>query len=118
MVLALWLHATNTMLAATTLPVAAVEIGGIHLISWAFSLYLLGSVVVGASMSVFVTRWGIRNTMLAAAAVYFVGCLVCGWSQQMSQFLIGRTIQGIGGGGLVALVYICLLYTSPSPRDS
>lgn len=106
MVLALWLHATNTMLAATTLPVAAVEIGGIHLISWAFSLYLLGSVVVGASMSVFVTRWGIRNTMLAAAAVYFVGCLVCGWSQQMSQFLIGRTIQGIGGGGLVALVYI------------
>ena len=44
--------------------------------------------------------------MLASAAIYFVGCLLCGSSQQMFQFLIGRTTQGIGGGGMVALVYI------------
>jgi len=106
MVLALWLHATNTMLAATTLPVAAVEIGGVHLISWAFSLYLLGSVLAGTTMSVFVDRWGLRNTMVASAAVYFLGCLICGSSQHMSQFLLGRAIQGVGGGGMVALVYI------------
>ena len=106
MVLALWLHATNTMLAATTLPVAALEIGGLHLISWAFSLYLLGSVLVGTTMSLYVSRLGIRNTMLASAAIYLIGCLVCGTAQHMPQFLIGRTIQGIGGGGMVALVYI------------
>ncbi len=106
MVLALWLHATNTMLAATTLPVAAMEIGGVHLISWAFSLYLLGSVLVGTTMSVFVTRWGLRNTMMASAAIYLFGCLICGSSQQMAQLLVGRTLQGVGGGGMVALVYI------------
>ena len=106
MVLALWLHATNTMLAATTLPVAALEIGGLHLISWAFSLYLLGSVLVGTTMSLYVSRFGIRNTMLASAAIYLIGCLICGTSQHMLQFLVGRTVQGIGGGGMVALVYI------------
>ena len=40
--LAVWLHAANTMLAATTLPEAVGEIGGLRLISWAFSLYLMG----------------------------------------------------------------------------
>jgi MFS family permease len=106
MALALWLHATNTMLAATTLPVAAEEIGGVELISWAFSLYLLGSVLIGTTMSIIVTRRGLRQTMIASAAVYLIGCLLCVSAQHMSLLLVGRAIQGIGGGGMVALVFI------------
>ena len=34
--MAVWLHATNSMLTATTMPSAVDEIGGLHLISWAF----------------------------------------------------------------------------------
>ena len=44
--LAIWLHAANTMLAATTLPEAVGDIGGVRLISWAFALYLMGSISV------------------------------------------------------------------------
>ena len=43
--LAIWLHAANSMLAATTLPEAVADIGGLRLISWAFALYLMGSIV-------------------------------------------------------------------------
>ena len=35
--LAVWLHAANSMLTATTLPVAVGDIGGLRLISWAFA---------------------------------------------------------------------------------
>ena len=104
--LALWLHATNTMLTSTTLPSVVADIGGHRLLSWAFSLYLIGSVVSGTHMSLLVKRLGLRRTIIAAAFVYFMGCVLCAIAYNMPLFLFGRVVQGLGGGGLVALVYL------------
>ena len=68
--LAVWLHAANTMLAATTLPDAVGDIGGLRLISWAFALYLMGSIVAATATSALVAGHGLRRTMLAATLVY------------------------------------------------
>ena len=65
--LALWLHATNSMLVATTVPSAVEEIGGLHLISWAFALYLAGSISAAASISMIVARLGLRRSLMRAA---------------------------------------------------
>jgi len=35
--LAIWLHASNSMLTATTMPSAVEDIGGLNLISWTFA---------------------------------------------------------------------------------
>jgi len=75
MALALWLHASNSMLTATTMPSAVEEIGGLNLISWTFALYLAGSISAGASISLLLAKLGLKTTML-------------------------------GGGGLIALVYV------------
>jgi MFS family permease len=104
--LAIWLHASNSMLTATTMPSAVEDIGGLNLISWTFALYLMGSIISGASVSLLVTKSGIRSTMIRAAMVYGIGCVVCATAPSMPVVLIGRTLQGLGGGGLVALVYI------------
>jgi len=103
---ALWLHATNTMLISTTLPSVVESIGGHRLLSWAFSLYLIGSVVSGTQMSVYANRFGFRSTIVGAAVTYLVGCMICGLANNMLVFLLGRVVQGIGGGGLVSLVYL------------
>ena len=107
LVLAVWLHAANSMLAATTMPSAVEDIGGLHLISWAFALYLTGSITAGASISLLVNKWGLLKTMMYAAAVYVIGCTVCALAPSMPILLTGRTLQGLGGGGLLGLVYIC-----------
>ena len=104
--LAIWLHASNSMLTATTMPSAVEDIGGLNLISWTFALYLMGSIISGASVSLLVTKSGIRATMMRAAMVYAVGCVVCAMAPTMPVVLVGRVLQGLGGGGLVALVYI------------
>ena len=104
--LAIWLHASNSMLTATTMPSAVEDIGGLNLISWTFSLYLMGSIVAGASMSLLVKKSGIRATMIRAAMVYAAGCVICAMAPTMPVVLVGRVLQGLGGGGLVALVYI------------
>lgn len=104
--LALWLHATNTMLTSTTLPSVVDDIGGHRILSWAFSLYLIGSVVSGATMSLLVSCHGFRRIILSAAVTYLVGCVLCGLAGNMPVFLVGRVVQGLGGGGLVSLVYL------------
>ena len=104
--LAIWLHAANSMLTATTMPAAVVDIGGLKLISWAFALYLMGSIVAATAVSACVATFGLRRTMLAATLVYTLGCVVCAAAPAMPVLLAGRTVQGLGGGALVALVYI------------
>ena len=104
--LAIWLHAANTMLAATTMPEAIGDIGGLRLISWAFALYLMGSIVAATAVSAFVAGHGLHRTMLVATLVYTLGCVICASAPAMPVLLAGRTVQGLGGGALVALVYV------------
>ena len=106
LVLAVWLHASNSMLTATTMPSAAAEIGGINLLHWTFSLYLAASIVAGASISLLVPRYGMRNLMQHAVLLYIAGCAICALAPSMPVVLVGRVLQGFGGGGLMALVYI------------
>ena len=104
--LAVWLHAANSMLTATTLPVAVGDIGGLRLISWAFALYLMGSIVAATAVSVWVATHGLRRTMMASTLVYTLGGVLCAVAPAMPVLLAGRIVQGLGGGALVALVYI------------
>ena len=104
--MSVWLHATNSMLTATTMPSAIDEIGGLHLISWTFALYLAGSISVAASVSMLVARFGLRQSMIAAALVYTVGCIVVATAPTMPILLVGRVLQGLGGGALFALVFV------------
>ncbi len=102
----MWLHATNTLMTATTMPSAVEELGGLNLINWTFALYLMGSILAGAASSILVAKHGLRNTMVCATLVYVAGCAVCAAAASMPVILIGRTIQGFGGGCLVGTVFI------------
>lgn len=101
-----WLHAANSMLAATTLPAAAREFGGAELIGWAFALYLLGSILAGAGAGMLARAQPIRRGLVIAAGLYLIGCVICAMAPVMHVVLAGRLVQGLGGGLLVALTYI------------
>jgi MFS family permease len=105
---AIWLHAANSMLAATTLPRAVDEIGGAALIGWAFMLYQIGSILAGAATGLLFSRFGFRNAMIGGATVYAFGCVVAGLAPTIEMLLAGRALQGIGGGALVALTFVAV----------
>lgn len=111
---AVWLHAANSLLAATTVPQAVKEMGGAALISWAFTLYLLGSILAGTSASLISNRFGLRRSLMGSAAVYGLGSAICATAINMEIVLTGRLLQGIGGGLLLALTYISLSRLFPS----
>ena len=90
--LAIWLHAANTMLAATTMPEAVGDIGGLRLISWTFALYLMGSIVAATAVSAYVAGHGLRRTMMLSTLIYTLGCIICAAAPAMPVLLAGRTV--------------------------
>ena len=104
--LAVWLHAADSLVVATMLPALVAEIGGAAYVSWTVSIYEIGSVVAGAASALLSLRYGLRGPMSLAALLFALGCAVSALSPSMAGVLLGRALQGIGGGGLVALGFI------------
>lgn len=44
--------------------------------------------------------------MIISIVLFFVGCLVSGLAHDFTAMLVGRSIQGVGGGGILALTEI------------
>lgn len=106
--LAVWLHAADSLIVATMLPSIVSEVGGAGLVSWSVSLYEIASVVAGAASALMTIRYGLRSPMSLAAALFGLGCLLSAVSPSMTLILVGRCLQGLGGGGLVAMAFVAV----------
>jgi MFS family permease len=90
----------------TAMPVAARELDGVALYAFAFSGYfttsLFGMVLSG--------QWSDRRGPLGALgsgiAAFAAGLLVSGTATAMWQFILGRAVQGLGGGLVIVALYV------------
>jgi MFS family permease len=112
--LGVWLHAADSLLAATVMPSAVAEIGGLAFIYW--TLYQLGSIVAAAITGLVAARLGLRLAMPVAASIYAAGCAVSALAPDMAAMLLGRLLQGWGGGLMVALSHVGLTQLFPRAR--
>jgi len=104
--LGVWLHAADALVATTVMPSAIAEIGGLPYIYWTIALYELGSIIAGAVTGVGVVALGLRTAMMASALVYALGCAASALAPSMTVMLVGRLVQGLGGGAMLALSYV------------
>lgn len=73
---------------------------------WAGTSFLLTSTVFQPSWAQFSHIFG-RKLMLLLALVFFtVGAIIGALAKGFATMLVGRSIQGVGGGGIVALTYV------------
>ena len=88
------------------MPAIVADIGGVKLIPWSFALYEIGTIVMGAASGLLAMRLGTRRPMAIAAALFALGCLVSAVAPAMELLLLGRILQGLGGGALMALSFV------------
>ena len=69
--------------------------------SWVVNGYLLAYVIAMPLAGRLADVWGARRLFLAALVIFIVGSLVAGRGQSLDELIVGRVIQGIGGGILV-----------------
>lgn len=100
------LHALDELLIATMLPSIVADLGGLNLVSWTIGLYEIGTVVFSAMSGLVAARYGLRVPMVASAMTFGFGCAVSAAAPNMETVLIGRLLQGFGGGGLLAISFV------------
>ncbi|MEM7442813.1 MAG: MFS transporter [Pseudomonadota bacterium] len=101
-----WLHAADSLLVATMMPAIVGDIGGLALIPWTVALYEIGSIVAGVAGGFLALRHGLRAPMATAACFFSAGCAISALAPEMWLLLVGRLLQGLGGGGLMALSFV------------
>lgn len=104
--LGILLHATNETMVATILPKMVTDLSGVELAGWAFALYELGAIVAGASAGRLVSYMPLRVNMTVAALIFALGASICAVAPTMPVFLLGRLVEGVGGGALVSLAFV------------
>lgn len=100
------LHALDALIVATMMPAIVAEIGGANLVFWTISLYELGSVIASATCGLITLRYDLRVPMFIATLLFASGCTLSAIAPDMWVVLIGRLLQGLGGGGLLALSFV------------
>lgn len=107
------MHAINVHIVTTVLPSVVQEIGGLQWYAWSTTLFVVGS-IVGAALSVkLMASSTARATMVGALLVFALGTLVCATATSMPAMLLGRTVQGLGGGIVGALSYTLIRMVFP-----
>ena len=99
------LHATIWYMASTAMPSAVKELDAAAYLSWATSLYLVTSILGGAMLAPVKARFGARTAMMGAGLTVVLGGLIAAAAPAVGWILLGRAIQGVAEGFLVALSY-------------
>lgn len=111
--LGIWLNAADTLVTATIMPSVAREIGGYQYFGWSVAAYLTGSIVAGACSGKLSMALGLRAATALTGLVYAVGCAMSALAPEFVTFILGRLIQGLGAGAVVALCYVAITALFP-----
>ena len=107
--LSIFLVALDTVLIPTALPTIALSF---HipdsLYAWVGSAYLLANAASVPSWGKLSDVFGRKPIILTADVIFLCGSIICGVSGSATTLIAGRIVQGLGGGGVVVLVHICV----------
>jgi len=110
------LAALDATIVGTAMPTVIAALGGAHLYPWLFSIYMLASTVVMPVFGGISDRLGRRGPFVAAIVVFCAGSLVAGVAPSMAVMVLGRGVQGVGAGGILALSLIIFGDLFAGPR--
>ncbi len=99
----MFLAALDQSIVGTALPKITSDLGGFNKLSWVVTSYLLASTASTPLWGKISDLYGRKLLFQIAIVVFVLGSLASGSSQNIDQLIAFRAIQGLGGGGLMAL---------------
>ena len=114
--LCLFLSALDQTIVATALPTIVGDLGGLDQISWVVTAYLLSSTVSVPLFGKISDLYGRKVMLQATIAIFLLGSVLAGVAQSMPQLILARGVQGVGGGGIMAMTFT-ILGDILSPRE-
>ncbi len=113
LVLTITLVAAEALAVATAMPVVAEELGALELYGLVFTAFLVGSLLSIVVAGTLIDRRGVVFPFLLGIGLFAIGLLIAGAAQSMEMLIVGRFIQGLGGGAVPPIAYVAIGRTLP-----
>lgn len=106
-VLAVAFEAYGTL---TAMPVASEQLGNLELYAWTATAFTIANVLSIVAAGRFGDKKGPGLPLFGGMTIFIIGLLVGGFAPSMTVLLLGRFVQGFGGGAVnVALMMVIAL---------
>jgi MFS family permease len=96
----------------TAMPAAADDLGDLDLYAWAFTAMVIGQLFAIVAAGRTSDRFGPRPALVVGFIVFAVGLVLAGTAPSMAVLVLGRFVQGLGGGtmNLAVMVVVARLF--------
>ncbi|KAG0329290.1 hypothetical protein BG004_002366 [Podila humilis] len=112
-----FLASLDISIIATALPRIASDFGAQSQMSWVASIYLLTYTIFQPIFGRFADIFGRKSMYLFGSSIFLIGSIGCGAASSMTMLILFRAVQGLGGAGLFALVFIIISDMFPNIEE-
>lgn len=108
LIIAMLFASLDNTIVGTAMPRIVGELGGLSLMTWLTTAYMLSStsvVLIAGKLADLLSR---RVVYVTGLVVFMIGSALCGLAQTMSQLIWFRALQGIGGGIMMPMAMIII----------
>jgi EmrB/QacA subfamily drug resistance transporter len=106
--LALFLASLQQTVLSTAMPQIVADLQGFDRYTWVTTAYLMTSTVVVPVVGRLTDLYGRKWFYVFGVAIFLIGSALGGFSQTMTQLIVARAVQGIGGGVLIANAFVVI----------
>lgn len=116
LMIGLLVAALDNSIIGTAMPKIVSNLGGMAYYVWPFTIYMLTSTISILLFGKLSDLYGRKKILLGGIVLFVLSSIACGFSNNMSQLILFRGIQGIGGGILITIPFIVVAELF-SPRE-
>ncbi len=105
---ALFLGALDALIMSAAMPTIISDLGGLDLYAWVYSAYFLARAVSLPVFGKLSDLYATKKLFLTTVALFISASTLAGGAPSMEILILARVFQGLGAGGIFALVYVVL----------
>jgi EmrB/QacA subfamily drug resistance transporter len=114
--LAMLLSALDQTIVATAMPTIGADLGDFAHLPWIVTFYLVASTAVTPLYGKLADIHGPRVMLMIGVVTFVLGSILCALAPSIFLLALARAVQGMGGGGLIALAQT-VIADLVSPRE-
>ncbi|MEK4886344.1 MDR family MFS transporter [Bacillus sp. FSL W8-1127] len=108
LIIAMFFSALDGTIVGTAMPKIVGDLGGLSMMTWLTTAYLLTSTTIVPIAGKLSDLLGRRVVYIAGLIIFMGASALCGMAHNMTELIIYRGIQGIGGGIMMPMAMIVI----------
>ncbi|MCY8316633.1 multidrug efflux MFS transporter MdtP [Bacillus vallismortis] len=108
LVIAMFFSALDGTIVGTAMPKIVGDLGGLSMMTWLTTAYLLTSTTVVPIAGKLADLLGRRIVYVSGLIIFMAASALCGMANNMTELIIFRGLQGIGGGIMMPMAMIVI----------